>query len=79
MKCIIPGELYLHRGCALLRCDDGTNKGITADGPNPLLLFRTFADARRYIDMTMDGTHDRVPVPIGEWVIPEGWRSSHEN
>lgn len=71
MKCILPGELYRHRGHLLTRWDDEVNKGITTDGPNPLLLFGTFADARRYVDMTQDGTHDRVPVCIGEWRCPD--------
>ena len=67
MHCVIPGELYTHRGEFLMRWDDDLNKGITTSGPDPLLMFRTFADARRYIDRTLDGTHDRVPVSIGEW------------
>ena len=65
MHRIIKNEIYIHRGVMLTRWNDETNKGIGTD--IDLKLFKTFADARRYIDKHLDGTHDKEPIIIGEW------------
>lgn len=61
VRCIVKNEIYVHRGVWITRYNQGI--GTEFD----LNLFRTFADARRYIDKKLDGTHDREPEIIGEW------------
>lgn len=61
MRCIVKNEIYVHRNIWITRYNQGI--GTEFD----LNLFRTFADARRYIDKKLDGTHDREPEIIGEW------------
>lgn len=69
MRCIAPNKMYWYRGQMLLRYDDELNKGIGTDEDD--CLFRTFADAKRYVDKRTDGTHDREPVVIGHWRMKE--------
>lgn len=61
MHRIVKNEIYTHRGVWITRYNQGIGTDID------LKLFRTFADAKRYIDKKLDGTHDREPIIIGEW------------
>lgn len=71
MKCIEPNEMYWYRGQILLRyhMEEDGNEGIGTDEDD--CLFRTFADAKRYVDKRSDSTHDREPVVIGHWRMRE--------
>lgn len=62
MHKIIANEIYTHRGSWIIR-DDET--GLIAV-ENHKYWFKTFADARRYIDKFCDSTNDKEPVIIGE-------------
>lgn len=61
MRCIVKNQIYVHRKIWITRYNQGI--GTEFD----LNLFRTFADARRYIDKKLDGTHDKEPIIIGQW------------
>ena len=52
---------YVHRGHDIIKDE----QGIYVVGY--LHLFKTLNDARNYIDKTMDSTHKKEPVIVGEW------------
>ena len=60
MQKLIDG-IYIHKGKLILK----DNQGIYVEGC--LHLFKTFNDARNYIDKTHDGSHKKEPVIVGEW------------
>jgi hypothetical protein len=61
MKKIANG-LYKHRGRWIFT----DAQGIWVE--NCLHLFKTYTDARLYIDKISDGSHIREPIIIGVWV-----------
>lgn len=70
MKCMIPGQMYWHRGEILMRDDE--QGGITCSDFYCDDIFPTFADGRRWIDKMMDGTHDKEPKVIGKYRVAQG-------
>lgn len=54
-------NIYIHRKKCIIKDE----QGIYVEGC--LHLFKTFNDARNYIDKTMDGTNKKEPVIVGEW------------
>lgn len=60
MQKIVDG-MYIHRGYVITKDD----QGISINGH--LHLFKTFTDARAYIDKYHDGSNKKEPVIIGEW------------
>jgi hypothetical protein len=57
----ISNGLYEHRGSWIWT----DNQGICVeDYPH---IFKTYTDARLFIDKILDGTHKREPKIIGEW------------
>lgn len=60
MKKLFDG-FYVHRDREIIKDE----QGIYVVGC--LHLFKTFNDARNYIDKTHDGSHKKESVIIGEW------------
>lgn len=60
MRKLVDG-IYIHRGKAIIKDE----QGIFVEGC--LHLFKTFNDARNYIDKTHDGSQKKEPVIVGEW------------
>ena len=60
MRKIVNG-MYMHRGYVIVRDE----QGIWIN--NCLHLFKTFADAKAYIDKCHDGSNKKEPVIVGEW------------
>lgn len=60
----IADGIYTHRGSEILKDE----QGIWVAGW--LYLFKTYTDARFFIDKIIDGTNKREPVIVGEWKIP---------
>ena len=60
MQKLIDG-IYTHKGRMILKDE----QGIYVEGS--LLLFKTFNDARNFIDKTHDGSNKKEPVIVGEW------------
>lgn len=57
----IVENVYIHRGYVISKDD----QGIRIHGC--LHLFKTFADAKAYIDKYHDGSNKKEPVITGEW------------
>ena len=57
MRRIVKNQFYVHHGKWITRY----NQGIGTD--LDLNLFKTFADARRYIDKKLDGSQDKQKIP----------------
>lgn len=60
MKKIVDG-MYIHRGYVIVKDE----QGVWFNGC--LHLFKTFSDARAYIDKQHDGSNKKEPVIVGEW------------
>lgn len=61
----ISDTLYLHRGRLILKDE----QGIYVE--HHLHLFKTWTDAREFINQILDGTNKKTPVIIGEWKAVE--------
>lgn len=61
MKCVIPDRFYTHRNVLIMKDEQGISTSLD------LKLFPTFADARQYIDQSLDHTNTREPKIIGAW------------
>lgn len=57
----ISDGIYRHRGYMILKDE----QGIWVE--NHLHLFKTWTDAREFVNQLIDGTNKKEPVIIGEW------------
>lgn len=64
MKKISDG-IYKHRGYWIIKDE----QGICVE--NRLHIFKTWNDAREFINKITDGTNKKEPVIIGEWKMLE--------
>lgn len=59
----ITDGIYQHRGYMIIKDE----QGIWVE--NHLYLFKTWNDAREFINQLIDGINKKEPVIVGEWKI----------
>ena len=61
----VTNDIYVHRNRWIIKDE----QGIYVEGF--LHLFKTFNDAKNFIDKIHDGTNKKEPIIIGEWSLQD--------